>query len=108
MLAVRSTQGLEVPIGRGGAILVGDGYLEFLIEQANVKMMLNCERIKVLEAAIASELLKLSEVLGSGEGKVREETILKKNGCLDKKKEKQINCVEEFKNETNILESLFS
>ena len=107
ILAVRSTQGLEVPIGIDGRILVEEKYLEFLIEQANVKMKLNCERIKVLEEVMTNELFKLTEVGVGKEGKRREESTLNKE-ALKKNKNKEINCVYEFKDETNILESLFS
>ena len=107
ILAVRSTQGLEVPIGIDGRILVEEKYLEFLIEQANVKMKLNCERIKVLEEVMTNELFKLTEVGVGKEGKRREESTLNKE-ALKKNKNKEINCVYEFKDENNILESLFS
>ena len=108
MLAVRSTQGLEVPIGRDGGIIVEDRYLEFIIEQANAKMKLNCERIKVLEKAITNELFKLTEVGARKDEKISEKSILKKDGFLSKNKDKQVICVDKFKDENNILESLFS
>ncbi|KAI6658877.1 tRNA wybutosine-synthesizing protein 3-like protein isoform X1 [Oopsacas minuta] len=105
MLAVRSTQGLEVPIGRDGSILVEEKYLKFLVEEANIKMNLNCERIKVLELAITNEIRLLEMGVCQQENKHQERTLIHKENGMEIKK---LEFDTEFKDEDNILENIFT
>lgn len=50
VLAVRSTHGLEVPLtDENGTLLVDKAYIDFVLDQANAKLRLNCEKISKLE-----------------------------------------------------------
>ncbi|KAI6649581.1 tRNA wybutosine-synthesizing protein 3-like [Oopsacas minuta] len=106
ILAVRSTQGLEVPIGRDGSILVEEKYLKFLVEEANIKMNLNCERINVLELAITNEITRLLEMgVCQQENNHQERTLIHKENGMEIKK---LKIDSKFKDEDNILENLFT
>ena len=97
---MRSTQGLEVPIGRNGVVLVEEKYLKFLIDEANAKMKLNFERIKVLEVALISELANLTNVQVTEKEKIQP--------LYRKEKNKQSQSSKEFGDEEDILGNLFS
>ena len=100
---MRSTQGLEVPIGRDGIVLVEEKYLKFLIEEANAKMKLNCERIKVLEVALISELANLTNVQVTVKEKIQQPLYL-----YSKDNNKQSESNKEFEDEEDIFGNLFS
>ena len=100
---MRSTQGLEVPIGRDGVVLVEEKYLNFLIEEANAKMKLNCERIKVLEVALISELANLTNVQVTVKEKIQQPLYL-----YSKDNNKQSGSSKEFEDEEDIFGNLFS
>lgn len=97
---MRSTQGLEVPIGRNGVVLVEEKYLKFLIDEANAKMKLNFERIKMLEVALISELANLTNVQVTEKEKIQP--------LYRKEKNKQSQSSKEFGDEEDILGNLFS
>ncbi|KAI2667415.1 hypothetical protein H4Q32_003887 [Labeo rohita] len=46
IMAVRSTQCLEVPVSHRGAVLINDQYLDFLVRVSNQKMEENLKRIE--------------------------------------------------------------
>lgn len=75
-------------------------YLKFLIDEANAKMKLNFERIKVLEVALISELANLTNVQVTEKEKIQP--------LYRKEKNKQSQSSKEFGDEEDILGNLFS
>ena len=63
VLAVRSTHGLEVPLTDNlGTLLVERNYIEFIIDQANTKLLENENRVKSFESRCDNILFKISAV----------------------------------------------
>ena len=75
-------------------------YLKFLIDEANAKMKLNFERIKMLEVALISELANLTNVQVTEKEKIQP--------LYRKEKNKQSQSSKEFGDEEDILGNLFS
>ena len=82
-------------------MLVEEKYLKFLIEEANAKMKLNCERIKVLELAFINELANLTNVQVTEKEKIHQPLYNKENN-------KQSHNSKELEDEEDIFGDLFS